>query len=330
MVTGSITLIVDQNAANERLDRFLVASVAAAIEGSALVGLSRGRIQKLITEGEITVGGTPARPAYRLRPGERVHVRVPSPEPLELVPEAISLDVLFEDAHLIVVNKPAGLAVHPGAGRKTGTLVHALLSHCHDLSGIGGRERPGIVHRLDKDTSGIVVVAKHDRAHQHLAAQFASRQVKKTYLAWVLGTPQPMAATIDTRIGRHPTDRKRFTARVRHGRRAITSYEVVGFHGGVAKLQIDLGTGRTHQIRVHMSERGHPVVGDPVYGGQQWRRITDPRLREIAEDLGRQALHAWRLELTHPVSGETMAFEATLPKDLVRLDRLVPSSAAAE
>jgi 23S rRNA pseudouridine1911/1915/1917 synthase len=322
-VVAPVSLIVPELKAQERLDRFLVECVAEAESGSALEGLSRARIQKLIEQGEISVDGAPSRAAYKLKPGDRVVVRLPRPEPLDLVPEEMPLEVLYEDKHLVVLNKPAGLSVHPGAGRKTGTLVHALLAHCQDLSGIGGRERPGIVHRLDKDTSGVVVVAKHDRAHIGLTAQFADRQVVKTYLAWVLGTPQPLSATIDTRIGRHPTDRVRFTTRVRHGRRAITHYEVVATKGGVAKLLIDLGTGRTHQIRVHLSERGYPVLGDPTYGGRHWGRISDARLLEFAKQLDRQALHAWRLQLTHPVTGAVMTFEAPIPADLEPLLRFV-------
>jgi 23S rRNA pseudouridine1911/1915/1917 synthase len=322
-VSAPVAFIVSEAHALTRLDRFLVECIAKVEPGSVLEGLSRARIQKLIEQGQISVEGAPSRPAYKLMPGDRVVVRVPPPEPLDLIPEDLPLDVLYEDSHLIALNKPAGLSVHPGAGRRTGTLVHALLAHCKDLSGIGGRERPGIVHRLDKDTSGVVVVAKHDRAHIGLTEQFAGRRVVKTYLAWVLGTPQPSAATIDTRIGRHPTDRIRFTTRVRHGRRAITHYEVAAARGGVAKLLIDLGTGRTHQIRVHLSDRGHPVVGDPVYGGRQWTRVSDAELLEIVKKLDRQALHAWRLQLTHPVTGQAMAFEAPLGPDLEELAAFV-------
>ncbi|MBI5510749.1 MAG: RluA family pseudouridine synthase [Deltaproteobacteria bacterium] len=311
------------DATGVRLDRFLAARAAVAAPDSALFGVSRARLQRLIVDGLVTVAGAKVRPSYKLRPGEQVRVSVPAPEPLDLTPEPMPLSILYEDEHLIAVDKPAGLSVHPGAGRKTGTLVHALLAHCKDLSGIGGKERPGIVHRLDKDTSGVVVVAKHDRAHRLLAAQFALRQVKKTYVAFVFGVPLPKAATIETVIGRHPSDRKRFTTKVRRGRSAVTHYQVVASKGGISRVLIDLGTGRTHQIRVHFSERGHPVVGDPVYGGRQWRRVTDPALRKVAERLNRQALHALSLGINHPISGVPLLFEAPLPAELRPLTDLV-------
>ncbi len=312
-----LTLTVSAESAGERLDRYL-----AELDGDddRLVGsLSRSRIQKLIGAGEVTVDGEVPRRAHRLRGGERVVVRVPEPEPLDLVPEPMELEVLFEDRHLIAVAKPAGLVVHPGAGHRTGTLVHGLLAHCQDLSGIGGVERPGVVHRLDRGTSGVLVVAKTDAAHTGLAGAFARREVDKHYLAFVLGEPSPRVATIDTCYGRHPTVRTRFSSKLRAGKRAITDYEVIASTGGISELAIRLLTGRTHQIRVHFADRGHPVVADPTYGGRQFLRIRDAELRARALGLEHQALHAHRLRLDHPITGATLEHEAPLPPELAAL-----------
>jgi 23S rRNA pseudouridine1911/1915/1917 synthase len=265
------------------------------------------------------VDGEATRRALRLRGGERVLVRVPDPEPLNLIPEPMALEVLFEDEHLIAVAKPAGLVVHPGAGHRTGTLVHGLLAHCRHLSGIGGVERPGIVHRLDRGTSGVMVVAKSDRAHVGLAAAFAAREVDKHYLAFVLGKPSPRLGTIDTCYGRHPSVRTRFTSKLHAGKRAITDYEVVASGDGVTELAVRLLTGRTHQIRVHLADRGHPVVGDARYGGRPFQRNKKTPPRAAAQELDHQALHAHRLRLTHPVTGESLDLEAPLPAELAAL-----------
>jgi 23S rRNA pseudouridine1911/1915/1917 synthase len=319
-VPDEVTIQAAAEAAGQRLDRYL-ASLDAADDDEGLVGsLSRARIQKLISAGDVTVDGTTRRPAHRLRGGESIGVRVPPPEPLDLVPEPMDLDVLYEDVHLIAVAKPAGLVVHPGAGHRAGTLVHGLLAHCNDLSGIGGVERPGIVHRLDRGTSGIVVVAKTDQAHVGLAAAFSQRQVDKQYRAFVLGEPTAPRATIDTCYARHPTQRVKFTSQAPTGKRAVTDYEVVAAHGGISELKIRLHTGRTHQIRVHLSDLGHPVVGDPLYGGRQWRRI-EAWLRPAAQALDHQALHAERVRLAHPVTGKLLELEAALPPPLAALRR---------
>jgi 23S rRNA pseudouridine1911/1915/1917 synthase len=312
-----VTLQAPAAAAGARLDRFL--ADLAAEPGSPLAGLTRARLQGLIDDGRVRVDGAAAKSSRKLRGGERVEVSVPPPEPLTLAPEAMALDILFEDGDLIVLSKPAGLAVHPGAGRRHGTLVSGLLAHCRDLSGIGGVLRPGIVHRLDRGTSGVLVIAKHDRAHLALARQFAERRVDKRYVAFVLGTPSPRVALIETPYGRHPTQRLRFTSKVARGKRAVTRYEVVASGGGVARLAVKLETGRTHQIRVHLAERGHPVVGDPLYGGRRWGKLDDA-VRAAAEALGHQALHAAELSLAHPGTGEVMRFVAPLPADLVALD----------
>lgn len=295
----------------ERLDRFLHAHLGEQF--------SRARLQRLIADGHVEVDGEPSKASAKLRAGMTVSVEVPPPAPTVLIPEARPLDILFEDADLIAIVKPAGVPVHPGAGHTSGTMVHALLAHCGDLSGIGGVERPGIVHRLDKDTSGVLVVAKNDFAHERISAQFAERRTEKSYRAYVLGTPSPSRRRIETLMGRHPTHRKRFSSRVSRGKRAVSAYEVLGAGSDIAELSVRIETGRTHQIRVHLADLGHPVVADALYGGTRWSRIRDDALRTVARALGRQALHAERLVLVHPRSGETLDLRAPLPVDLERL-----------
>ncbi len=270
--------------------------------------LSRSRIRRLIEAGWITVSGVRVKVAYRLRSGDRVEGRVPAPEPLELRPEPIPLDVVYQDASLIVVDKPAGMVVHPAAGRSSGTLVHALLHHCDDLSGIGGMLRPGIVHRLDKGTSGLLVVAKSDAAHRALSAQFKCHSVDREYLALVRGAPKREHGSVDAAIGRHPGDRKRFSTRARSGRRAVTHWSVEARFAELTLLRVRLETGRTHQIRVHLTSIGLPVVGDPVYGGG--------RVISRALGLERQALHAAVLGFDPPEAGARLRFESPLPADL--------------
>ncbi len=317
--SSRVSLRVPLEQAGVRLDRFLAEGAAASAE-AALRGMSRSRLQVLIAAGRISIDGQPAeKSSLRLKGGEQVEITVPPPAPVGIAAEPMPLEVLYEDADLIAIAKPAGLAVHPGAGRVTGTLVNGLLAHCRDLSGIGGALRPGIVHRLDRGTSGVLVVAKHDRAHLGLARQFAAREVVKRYIAFVLGTPRLRTRTIDTLYGRHPTARKRFTAKLKAGKRAVTTYTVVASGGGLARLDVLLGTGRTHQIRVHLSESGHPVVGDATYGGRQFSRIGDAEVRAAAEALEHQALHAAVLEVTHPVSGVPLRFSAPLPPALEQL-----------
>ncbi|MEK7703730.1 MAG: RluA family pseudouridine synthase [Myxococcota bacterium] len=303
-------------AVGERLDRYLASLRSGDAPELSGAGLSRARWQQLIDQGDVLLDGRVVRAAYRLRGGEQLALRLPAPTPLGLVAEVMDLDVLYEDADLVVLNKPAGLSVHPGAGRACGTLVNALLAHCHDLSGIGGELRPGIVHRLDRGTSGAIVVAKNDAAHLGLSRQFARREVHKSYVAFVLGSPVPSSGTFDTFYGRHPTHRRRFTSRLKTGRRAVTHYRVRLVAGGVALLDVRLETGRTHQIRVHLSEHGHPIVGDPLYGGTRLERVQSPLLRDIASQISYQALHAARLEFLHPLSGERLVCEAPLPPAL--------------
>ncbi len=290
--------------------------IAAAIES-----LSRAQVQRLIEEGHVTLAGTVASKAgAKVRLGDPIEVAVPAPEPLEVLPEPIPLVVLFEDADLIVVDKPAGLVVHPAAGHATGTLVNALLHHCKDLSGIGGVLRPGIVHRLDKDTSGVMVAAKSERAHAALTAAFAAKSrgeagaLDRTYLAITSPAPPLKAGTLRTLHNRHPVDRKRFSSKVASGKPAVTHYEIVEkLRGGDAALvRFRLETGRTHQIRVHAADHGWALVGDPVYG----HKPRTPALAEVARALGRQALHAATLAFDHPATGEHLRFESPLPPDM--------------
>ena len=271
--------------------------------------LSRAQARRLIEHGEILVEGERTRPSARLREGEQVTGRVPEPVPDTLAPEAIPLAVAFEDEHLIVVDKPAGLVVHPAPGHRSGTLVNALLHHCENLSGVGGVRRPGIVHRLDKDTSGLLVAAKGDAAHRGLAAQFRAHTVEREYLALARGAPRADAGSVDAPIGRHPSDRKKWSTRARTGREATTHWRVTERLTGHVLLRVRLETGRTHQIRVHLASVGLPVAGDPVYGGG--------RAEARALELDRQALHAAVLGFEHPVTGARVALESPLPHDLV-------------
>lgn len=274
--------------------------------------LSRSRAKTLIESGAILLNSQPAKPRQSVAPGDVVTIHEPPASPSEVVAEDIPLTVLFEDRDLIVINKPPGLIVHPGAGNDTGTLVNALLHHCDELSGIGGVERPGIVHRLDKDTSGCLVVAKNDVAHRHLSAQFAMRETSKRYLAIVHGLPKTPHGLIDAPIARHPVDRKKMAVVApERGRPAQTLYGVITPlappHQRFTLLECRLLTGRTHQIRVHVKHLGHPLAGDSVYG-------------RAGDGFPRQMLHAWRLGFTHPVSGKPLEFTAELPEDFARLD----------
>ena len=262
----------------ERLDSFVARSLGE---------ITRASVQKLIGEGLVTVGGTSQKASLKLRGGEHITVVIPPPKPAEAAAEDISLEILHEDDDLVVVNKPAGMVVHPGAGTSGGTLVNALLGHCHDLSGIGGTMRPGIVHRIDKNTSGILVVAKNDLAHQSLAHQFKEHTVKRIYLALAYGSPRGDKGRIESMIGRHPVDRKKMSGKVTRGKRAVTHWYVLGRFGSLSLLRLKLETGRTHQIRVHLSEAGHPLVGDGVYGGSgRLAGITDARLKTLIRELG--------------------------------------------
>ncbi len=313
----------DETAAGTRLDAFL----AGLIEE-----ISRNRIKDLILAGEVEIDGrTILEPKHKVKPGSEISLTLPPPvDPMPL-PEDIPLDILYEDDALIVINKPVGLVVHPAPGAPDGTLVNALIHHCGDsLSGIGGVKRPGIVHRLDKDTSGVMVAAKTEVAHNHLAAQFADHgrtgPLRRAYLAWVWGHHQSFAGTIDAPLGRDPNNRLKQAVR-KEGREAITHYQSIARYAGdgwdISKLECRLETGRTHQIRVHMAHAGHPIVGDPLYATgfiTKANRLPEP-LQSTVKGLTRQALHAAELGFEHPSTGEEMLFTAPLPQDLMELDR---------
>jgi 23S rRNA pseudouridine1911/1915/1917 synthase len=306
-VSEVVRLRVEPAEARERLDRLLAAR---------LPQLSRSRIQSLIDEGHVAVAGAVAKPSARLRAGAEIEVRIPAPRPSELIAEDLGLPILFEDEHLIVVDKPAGVVVHPGAGVRSGTVVHGLLERVRGLRGIGGEERPGIVHRLDRETSGCLVVAKSEEALRGLQTSFKSRQVEKRYRALVHGDP-PDPGELDTLYGRHPVDRKRFSSRVRQGRRAVTRWRVLARSSGVSFLDVELLTGRTHQIRAHLADAGHPLLHDAVYGGvrREAKLPADAAARLAAEAIGRQALHAAVLGFAHPITRAPLRFEAPLPAD---------------
>jgi 23S rRNA pseudouridine1911/1915/1917 synthase len=336
-----MTVLVSPDTAGQRLDQFLTAQ---------LPDTSRARIQQLLAQGKALINGTTAKPSLRLKGGEQITILGdPQPAPLRAIAEDIPLDVVYEDNDVAVINKPAGMMVHAGAGatddeRNRGTLVNALLHRFGNLSGVGGELRPGIVHRLDKDTSGLIVVAKNDAAHRKLARQFSGRQVKKHYLALVHGWPEKSTGTIDTEISRDAVRRTRMTTLRRGGRAAVTHYEVreriTSPFGKFALLEVRIETGRTHQIRVHMASIGHPVVGDALYGAPRELLITPARAHGSAKkplraqspesragsdyregntlSLNRNFLHAAALEFTHPQTGEILSFTAPLPEELGR------------
>jgi 23S rRNA pseudouridine1911/1915/1917 synthase len=304
-------LTVPENMESERLDAYIARNVES---------LTRAAVQRLLETGMITVDGTLPKPSLKLKGGERVMITVPPPVEAAPVPERIPLDILYEDRDLVVVNKAAGMVVHPGAGNSGGTLVNALLGHCSDLSGIGGELRPGIVHRIDKDTSGILVVAKNDAAHLSLSEQFREHTIKRIYLAIVYGSPKGETGRLESVIGRHPLDRKRMSGKARHGKHAVTHWRVMGRYPGMCLIRLRLETGRTHQIRVHLSEAGHPLVGDEVYGGgSRLSSIKDPVLRKLIKALGRQALHAKTLGFIHPTTKEYLEFDSELPQDMAAI-----------
>ncbi|ABD05165.1 ribosomal large subunit pseudouridine synthase D [Rhodopseudomonas palustris HaA2] len=316
-------MVVAGDEGSSRLDRVLATRCPA---------LSRSRLKVLILDGRVAIAGSAVRdPAYHASPGETITIDVPPPVAPEPEGEAIALEIVHEDDDIIVINKPRGLVVHPAAGHETGTLVNALIAHCGEsLSGIGGVRRPGIVHRLDKDTTGLMVAAKNDRAHQSLSAQFADHgrtgELRRGYYAFVWGVPNRARGTIEAPIDRHPYAREKMAVRD-GGREAITHWEVLetftGRSGGeiVSLIACQLETGRTHQIRVHLAHLGHPLLGDDVYGPHFKTKASQlsPAARAALADLGRQALHAYLLVLEHPSSGEVMAWESGLPADLARL-----------
>jgi 23S rRNA pseudouridine1911/1915/1917 synthase len=300
------TIIVPPAASGRRLDVMLAAEIEE---------VSRSQLARHIAEGAVTVNGERAgAPSRRMRPGDVVVWTPPPPAPVELAAEAIPLRVVHEDRYLVVIDKPPGLVVHPAPGHEAGTLVNALLAHCQDLRGIGGELRPGIVHRIDKDTSGLLVVAKDDATMNALGADFKVHRIHRVYDALVVGRPPGSAGRIDTLHGRDPRDRKKFTTRVKSGRRAVTDWRLREDFGQAARLEAELETGRTHQVRVHFAALGCPILGDAVYG----RPPRDPAVREVARVLGRQALHARTLGFRHPGTGAWLELEAEPPPDFQR------------
>ena len=313
-VNGAFTILVDESDQDRRLDAVVAAHLPAC---------SRSLVANLIANHNILVDNQPKKPGYRVRSGQEIIGRIPAPEPVECQPEPIPLDILYQDRHIVVLNKPAGLVVHPAPGHRRGTLVNALLYHCPDLGGIGGEIRPGIVHRLDKDTSGTMVVAKNAQALETLAQQFKTRTVRKKYLALVYGDLKNDEGTIKLPIGRHPVHRKQMSTTTRKGRSAETSWRVREKFKAVTLLELTLKTGRTHQIRVHCTAMGHPIVGDQVYRSRKWLKDIDRLFSGKSSSMGaqlkavpRQMLHAWRLRLTHPDTDEIMTFESPIPKDM--------------
>ena len=294
-----ILLRASEESKNQRLDAFLA---------SSLDGLTRSQAARLIESGEVAVNGKTAGKSYRLAGGEDVAVTLPEPEPVETVPQDIPLDVVYEDADVIVVNKPSGMVVHPAPGHPDGTLVNALLYHCAGtLSGVGGALRPGIVHRIDRDTSGLIIAAKNDAAHQYLSAQLADHTLARTYECIVVGKLREDRGTVDAPIARHPTDRKRMAV-VAGGREAVTHWEVIARYPGYTHVRCRLETGRTHQIRVHMAYIGHPILGDTVYGAK----------KEVPGLTG-QCLHAVGLRFLHPRTHEVVELSCPLPEEFTRI-----------
>ena len=300
---GPFSFSVLHEHAGERLDNVIVLQVP---------DFSRSLATHFIREGQIRVRNEIKKPGYRVKAGEIISGCIPAPEPIACVPEAISLCILHEDDDILVVDKPAGMVVHPAPGHFSGTLVNAILYHCPTLDGIGGKIRPGIVHRLDKDTSGILVVAKTSAAQVHLAAQFKERTLQKTYLALVLGMMRTASGVIELPIGRHPVDRKKMSVVSKRNRDATTLWRVKERFDAASFLEIQIKTGRTHQIRVHCASMQHPIIGDTVYG----YRHSGTHLPDILKTVTRQMLHAWRMVFTHPGTREMMHLEVPVPEDM--------------
>jgi len=310
--------LVGESEAGQRLDRSL----------AELAGVPRSQVQRWIQGDRVTLNGRLARASARLAAADLLEAHPLQPVAAEIVPEAIPLVVLFEDEDLIVIDKPAGLVVHPGPGHLRGTLVNALLAHCGDLAGIGGVLRPGIVHRLDRGTSGVMVAAKHDAAHLALSEQFRDHSIERVYHAWVRGVPREEEGRVDRPIGRHPRDRKRMSVAARRAREAHTRWRVTRRFAarGVSLLEVQPETGRTHQIRVHLASRGLPILGDDLYG----KGGRDRKLRALARRLGRPALHAALLGFCHPVRGERLRFTAPPPAELQALTSCLERAEGSE
>jgi 23S rRNA pseudouridine1911/1915/1917 synthase len=313
-VNGAFTIIVEESDTGRRLD---------TVVASRLPDCSRSLAATLIANQTILVDQQAKKPGYRIKFGDRIQGHIPAPEPVNFEPEPIPLQILYQDSHIIVINKQPGIVVHPAPGHRNGTLVNALLYHCPDLGAIGGEIRPGIVHRLDKDTTGAMVVAKRADSQEELARQFKAREVRKKYLALVYGDVKSDTGEIKLPIGRHPVDRKRMSVTTRKGRTAETAWKVRERYKGATLLELILKTGRTHQIRVHCTAMGHPIVGDQVYHSRKWLKDINrfpsgdsSSMTAQLQAIPRQMLHAWRLGFTHPHSGKEMTFEAPIATDM--------------
>lgn len=302
-----ISWTVEPEAAGQRLDRHVAARLDAP----------RNQIQRWIAAGLVRINGREAKPSADLAAGDRVDCRPPLPKEERVLPEPGDLRVLHEDGEIVVIDKPPGLTVHPGAGRATGTLAHFLLDRYPEMAGVGGPGRPGIVHRLDHGTSGVIAVARTAAAYARLSRAFAAREVEKRYLGIAYGFPSPASGIVEAPIGRHPQRRQEMAVRPR-GRPARTGYRTLAAAAGISLLEMELATGRTHQIRVHLKSIGHPLVGDPVYGEARWKGFPRP-IQPPLRDFPRPALHAWRLAFRHPDTGEPVAFEAPVPEDFKKL-----------
>lgn len=306
-----IEVVIPSSKEKERLDKFLTHFIGT---------VSRSRLQKLIDEGKVKVNGRPAKASHLVLPHEKIEVCIPKPQKIDILPENIPLNILYEDEHLLVLNKEAGRVVHPAFANYTGTLVNALLYHCGDLSSIGGKQRPGIVHRLDKDTSGLMVIAKNDETHRNLSHQFSKKKTEREYWAIAWGVFRKKKGRIESFIARSPKDRKRMTVQ-KEGKLAITNYEVLEELSLLSLVRLNLETGRTHQIRVHLSYIGHPVFGDLTYGGRNRKlgALSNQERQfavELLQIMKRQALHAKTLGFTHPINNEYMRFDSDLPDDM--------------
>jgi 23S rRNA pseudouridine1911/1915/1917 synthase len=318
----TITFEVGLEAEMMRLDVFLSEKDAS---------MTRSHVKRMINEGAILVNDMQQKPGYRLKPADVVVLTARQPRPSKAEPENIPLSIIYEDEALLVVDKPPGMVVHPAVGNYHGTLVNALLFHCNDLSGIGGVIRPGIVHRLDKHTSGLIVIAKCDKVHTSLATQFKERLVSKRYKALVHGMMKDAQGSIELEIGRHPKDRKKMSAHSKRGRTSLTRWHVAERFQGATLLDVEIKTGRTHQIRVHLHAIGHPVIGDDTYGHskRKIKEIRNPELRCILAGLERQALHAYRLGFRHPLDGRYMEFTSPVPEDIASVVRHLRDYAGA-
>ncbi|MBW2406473.1 MAG: RluA family pseudouridine synthase [Deltaproteobacteria bacterium] len=303
---SAFTILVEPTDSGKRLDLYITSCISQC---------SRSVATNLIRKGQIRVKGMVRKPGYRVRAGDEISGCIPPPTPVLFKPEPIPIEILHEDNDIIVINKQAGLVVHPAPGHYSGTLVNALLYHCPKLNGIGGELRPGIVHRLDKDTSGVLVVAKNDGAHLHLSRQFKSRRVKKDYLALVFGKLESDSGSVSLPIGRHPVDRKKMSTKSRKGRVAETTWQIKERFELASLIKVHLKTGRTHQIRVHCAAVKHPVMGDKVYGPRKTVR-NGAFGKNLFASVPRQMLHAWRIGFTHPVTEATVSFEAPIPSDM--------------